>query len=139
MTCGWASGSWSLGVLGLLLLGCAARVSTLRPVSRLALIVFVGAQLMACSDCDFEVERVRRFVQDPAHQQCAMDADCTLRRVPSCLELAEAPCGQVTLSLKAAESSEWQEIETDVRDCGSDSCPVCNAQRVAVCQQGSCR
>lgn len=96
------------------------------------------AQVVACGDCSFEAERIRRFVNDPAHRQCVTEADCTLRSVPSCLELAEASCGQISLSLKSAESAEWQEIETDANDCESGSCPVCNALRVTACREGQC-
>lgn len=116
-----------------------ARVLAAKFALQSVCLVFVGASAVACGDCDFETEQIRRFVNDPANLQCTTEADCSLRGVPSCMELEEAGCGQVVMSKSAAESARWQEIEADARDCSSESCPNCNALRVATCQQGVCR
>lgn len=95
--------------------------------------------LLSCSDCDFERKRVESFLAKPENLSCHTDADCTVTGV-DCLEVKGAFCGQVVLNKRANDSATWRDSRNALKDCvGVDPCTTCDALRVAMCQEGSCR
>lgn len=104
-----------------------------------AVTLVLAGLFVACGNCDFEVEQVRRFINDQANLRCVTTSDCVTQSAPGCIELAEAVCGQVVMSKAAAESTQWRELADDASDCGSNSCERCTLARSAQCDQGVCR
>jgi hypothetical protein len=94
--------------------------------------------LLGCeSGCGEEaIDRAVAFIDE--NQACETADDCVAVG-DLCAEIPGGFCGQIAMSKKGAESSEWKTIERELSDCAPSSCDVCLAELVPTCTAGSCR
>ena len=98
--------------------------------------VLLLVSLTGCGDCEGASEDADAFVKDPANQQCETNSDCVVES-SHCSEMKTAYCGQIAMSSEAAASEEWAGIKDGLDAC-DDSCSVCLALLLPVCDDGVC-
>jgi hypothetical protein len=100
-------------------------------------LVLVAAQLVACGNCDDEIEAAGTFLHDRNHLACEADDDCVVV-LTGCHTFEDlGACGQAQLNRTASASAEWSRLQGDLRDC-DDSCETCTLALLPGCNDGFC-
>lgn len=92
--------------------------------------------LVACGDCEDEIEAARAFLDDPANLTCQTREDCVVVGT-GCHTFARGLCSLAQLGQVAAASARWSELSAELRDC-EDDCAVCAADLSPQCIDGLC-
>jgi hypothetical protein len=102
-------------------------------------VVLLGAAapLVACGDCEDEVEAAQAFLDNPANLACQSDEDCAVVST-GCHTFSRGICAQAHLGQTAAASQQWSELKDALDDCDSGTCTQCLAELLARCTDGLC-
>ena len=116
---------------------CETTAGTGRRWRVVGLLVLVAAQLVACSNCDDEIEAAGKFLHDAGHLACEVDDDCVVV-LTGCHTFEDlGACGQAQLNRTAAASAEWSRLQGDLRDC-ENGCELCALALLPGCSGGFC-
>lgn len=111
---------------------CGVRGRKLGPV------FVVAATLVACGNCDDEIETAGTFLRAPANRECETGADCVVVSTGCHTYDDFGICAQAQLNRAAAASGTWSKLQSDLNDCGDDKCARCGALLIAGCVEGFC-